>query len=144
MVAALVVGLFYAATASSSGEKVHEARLNDSGVWVTSAALAKFGRLNTPIEQLDAGVSTDVPEGSGLDVLQDGSAVLGLAKGTGQLLPINPKVASDRPLSGPGTAFPVTEAGTFKPLPIDLRAGTVATVEPKTGKVWPGRPGAAR
>ena len=56
VVAALVVGLFYAATASS-GEKVHEARLNDSGVWVTSAALAKFGRLNTPIEQLDAGVS---------------------------------------------------------------------------------------
>ena len=58
---------------------------------MTSAALAKFGRLNTPIEQLDAGVSTDVPEGSGLDVLQDGSAVLGPAKGTGQLLPIDPK-----------------------------------------------------
>ena len=134
VVAALVVGLFYAATASS-GEKVHEARLNDSGVWVTSAALAKFGRLNTPIEQLDAGVSTDVPEGSGLDVLQDGSAVLGLAKGTGQLLPIDPKVSS----AGSGSqapAFPVTEAGTFKPLPIDLRAGTVATVDPKTGKVW--------
>ena len=134
VVAALVVGLFYAATASS-GEKVHEARLNDSGVWVTSATLAKFGRLNTPIEQLDAGVSTDVPEGSGLDVLQDGSAVLGLAKGTGQLLPIDPKVSS----AGSGSqapAFPVTEAGTFKPLPIDLRAGTVATVDPKTGKVW--------
>ena len=30
----------------------------------------------------------------------------------------------------------MTEAGTFKPLPIDLRAGTVATVDPKTGKVW--------
>ena len=134
VVVALVGGLFWAATASP-GEKAYEARLNDAGVWVSSASLAKFGRFNTPIKQLDAGVSADVPEGSGLDIVQDGAVVVGLAKGSGQLLPIDPKT------SGAGSGAPAppmapTEPGIFHATPIDLRGGTLAVVEPKTGKVW--------
>src|SRR5690242_4425922 len=77
-------GLGYAAVASQ-GSTVHEARLNDSGVWVSSGAQAKFARANVPIGQLDTGVATSVAAGSGLDVLQDGAAVLGVGTGAGQL-----------------------------------------------------------
>ena len=61
-------GLGYVAVASQ-GTTVHEAALNDSGVWVSSDAQAKFARANVPIGQLDTGVATTVAAGSGLDVL---------------------------------------------------------------------------
>ena len=79
-------GLGYVAVASQ-GTTVHEAALNDSGVWVSSDAQAKFARANVPIGQLDAGVATTVAAGSGLDVLQDGVAVVGVAQSRGSSSP---------------------------------------------------------
>ena len=62
----------------SKGETVHEADLNDGGVWVSSAANASFARLNKAASQFDAGVKANTTSDSPLDVLQDGSAVAGL------------------------------------------------------------------
>ena len=89
MVAVLVAsGLGYAAVASE-GSTVHEAHLDDAGVWVSSAAQGKFAKANVPIGQLDTGVASGSAAGDGLDVLQDGAAVLGLTPGTGELVPID-------------------------------------------------------
>ena len=127
-------GLGYVAVASQ-GTTVHEAALNDAGVWVSSDAQAKFARANVPIGQLDTGVATSVAAGSGLDVLQDGAAVVGVGTGAGQLFPIDPRTST----AGDPAATLVTQppaAGRFTPLPVDLRGGTIALLDRESGKVW--------
>jgi hypothetical protein len=127
-------GLGYVAVASQ-GTTVHEAALNDSGVWVSSDAQAKFARANVPIGQLDTGVATSVAAGSGLDVLQDGAAVVGVGTGSGQLFAIDPRTST----AGDPAASLVTEPpapGTFAGAPVDLRGGTIALLDRDSGKVW--------
>jgi hypothetical protein len=118
---------------------VHRSDLDDGGVWVTSAQQARFGRLNSAIKQLDAGVSADVAEGTSIDILQDESAVVGVSAGN-QLVPIDARTAQ---ASTSSTAAPAAGTGTelrvFEPATVDMRGGTVAMVEPKTGKVWASR-----
>ncbi|MCE1179088.1 MAG: Ig-like domain-containing protein [Micrococcales bacterium] len=131
---------FYAV--SSRGETVHEADLADGGVWVTSSSLSRFGRFNKPVRQLDLGVSAEVAERSGLDVHQDGATVLGQLRATSGLVGIDIRTgkASDLGISAPTPQRP-TETGGFAPSTVDLRAGTVAMVDPRTGKVWAQRVG---
>ncbi|HSO65754.1 MAG TPA: Ig-like domain-containing protein, partial [Ornithinibacter sp.] len=127
-------GLGYVAVASQ-GTTVHEAALNDAGVWVSSDAQAKFARANVPIGQLDTGVATSVTAGSGLDVLQDGAAVVGVGTGAGQLFPIDPRTST----AGDPAASLVTQSPTpdrFTPSPVDLRGGTIALLDRESGKVW--------
>ncbi|MBM6403529.1 fibronectin type III domain-containing protein [Phycicoccus sp. CSK15P-2] len=130
-------GLGYAAMASD-GTTVHEADLNDAGVWVSSGVQAKFAKANVPIGQLDTGVATDVPTGSGLDVLQDGAAVLGLSTGTGELFTIDPRTSTAGDAVST-VAAPKAPEGRFSPRPADLRGGTVAVLDPSTGKVYADR-----
>ena len=130
----VVSGLGYAAVASQ-GSTVHEAALNDSGVWVSSDAQAKFARANVPIGQLDTGVATSVAAGSGLDVLQDGAAVVGVGTGAGQLFPIDPRTST----AGDPAASLATEPPSPAPSrasPVDLRGGTIALLDRESGKVW--------
>ena len=127
-------GLGYVAVASQ-GTTVHEAALNDSGVWVSSDTQAKFARANVPIGQLDTGVATTVAAGSGLDVLQDGAAVVGVGTGAGQRCRSTP---APPPPATPPPAL-VTEPprpGTFTASPVDLRGGTIALLDRESGKVW--------
>ncbi len=127
-------GLGYVAVASE-GSTVHEARLNDAGVWVSSAAQAKFAKANVPIGQLDTGVASGASAGDGLDVLQDGAAVLGLTPGTGELVPID--VATSM-AGNPLTSVPPSKVvpGRFAPALVDLRGGTLAVLDPASGKIW--------
>ncbi|MBM6544933.1 fibronectin type III domain-containing protein [Janibacter sp. YIM B02568] len=138
VVAVAVGGLGYAAV-RSEGETVHRSDLDDGGVWVTSAQQARFGRLNTAIKQLDAGVAADVAEDTSIDVLQDESAVVGVSAGN-QLVPIDTRTAQ---ASTSSTAAPAAGSGTelrvYEPATVDMRGGTMAMVEPKTGKVWASR-----
>ncbi len=134
VVSLVAAGLGYAAVASD-GTTVHESDLNDAGVWVSSAQQAKFAKANVPIGQLDTGVATDASSGASLDVLQDGAVVLGLDSGTGELFPLDVRtstagdpVASVAAVSG--------AKGRFTPRPVDLRGGTLALLEPSTGKVF--------
>ncbi|WP_377642059.1 Ig-like domain-containing protein [Oryzobacter terrae] len=133
-VALVASGLGYIAVASE-GSTVHETHLNDAGVWVSSAAQAKFAKANVPIGQLDTGVASGAGVGDGLDVLQDGAAVLGLTPGTGELVPID---VSTSTAGNPLTSVPPTKVlpGRFTPAPVDLRGGTLAVLDPATGKVW--------
>ncbi len=135
LVVALVVGgLGYAAVASD-GSTVHEADLNDAGVWVSSAQQAKFAKANVPIGQLETGVATDASAGAGLDVLQDGAVVLGLNTGTGELFPLDARTSTAGEPVAQVAAVSGAE-GRFVPRPVDLRGGTLAVLDPASGKVF--------
>ncbi len=123
---------------TSKGETVHEADLNDGGIWVSSAANASFARLNKPVGQFDAGVKANTAADSSIDVVQDGSAVAGISVNSSQLIPIDTRTgrldeASAVAVPAPASA---TNLQTFVPRTVDLRGGTVAMVDPKSGKVW--------
>ena len=57
VVVALVASLLVWFASRSDGEIVRKADLNDGGIWVTNAEQARFGRINKPAGQLDAGVA---------------------------------------------------------------------------------------
>ena len=134
VVTLVAAGLGYAAVASD-GTTVHETDLNDAGVWVSSAEQAKFAKANIPIGQLDTGVATDVGTGSGLDVLQDGAAVLGLSTGSGALFPLDARTST---AGEPAATVAAVKAmpGRYTPSPVDLRGGTLALLDPASGKVY--------
>lgn len=137
VVALVASGLTYAAVASD-GERVHDADLGDGGVWVSWDEDSRFGRMNVPAGQLDAGVAANVP-GGGLDVLQDGAAVLAVGRTASSLTPIDVRSArlSESSSIAP-TALPTPDG-----IPVsgtaDLRGGTLAMVDPETGAVWADR-----
>ena len=124
------------AAVTSQGATVHEADVSDGGVWITSDVQAKFGRLNKAVSQLDAGVASDAAPGSGIDILQDGSAVVAWSRGTAQLQPIDVRTAQLREETAVAPAVPVAGPGRIAPTLVDLRGGTLASVDPGTGKVW--------
>ena len=132
-VAAATLGVF---ATRSEGSTVHEADLGDGGVWLSSDALARFGRLNKAAGQLDAGVSADVQKGGSIDVLQDGAAVLTWSLGTQQLHAVDPRTATTTSATAVVPAQAAPGAGLQQTTVVDLRGGTVAIVEEKTGKVW--------
>jgi hypothetical protein len=135
-VVALAATSLGVAAASSRGSTVHEADLGDGGIWLTSDALAKFGRLNQQAGQMDAGLSADVEPGSAIDVLQDGAAVLSWSRATQQVQAIDPRTATTTSATALVPAQAAPAAGVAATTVVDLRGRTVALVEEKTGKVW--------
>ncbi|PKW25599.1 Ig-like domain-containing protein [Phycicoccus duodecadis] len=133
-VALVASALGYVAVASD-GTTVHETDLNDAGVFVSSAAQAKFAKANVPIGQLDTGVATDAGTGAGLDVLQDGAAVLGLRTDTGELFPIDVRTST---AGDPAATVPAVKSvpGRWTPRPVALGGGTLALLDPAAGKVY--------
>ena len=123
---------------TSKGETVHRTDLNDGGVWVSSAKDGRFARVNKAVGQFDAGVVANSGAGEALDILQDDMAVAGLVSGSGALTPIDPRTG--RLAEGAGASVPPPTVDTnqtvYVPRTVDLRGGTLAMVEPKTGKVW--------
>ena len=144
VVLALVATLLVWFATRAEGETVRRAELNDGGVWVSHGALSRFGRINKPAAQLDAAVASPTPPQTGLDILQDGAAVLGYAKATNQVYPINVRTgtlgeSAALTLPSLATGSPSSGGGRGSSLPsqrqIDLRGGSVAVVEPITGKL---------
>ncbi|GAB3063611.1 Ig-like domain-containing protein [Intrasporangium mesophilum] len=137
VVVALVAGLLVWLATRSDGEVARKADLNDGGIWVTNAEQARFGRINKAAGQLDAGVLSDATSGAGLDVLQDGAAVLGFSRASNQVVPINPAEATLAPEQSAVVPSPSTATGNrvFTAPLVDLRGGTVAMVDPAKGEV---------
>ncbi|HEX5969979.1 MAG TPA: fibronectin type III domain-containing protein, partial [Intrasporangium sp.] len=137
VVVALVAGLLVWVATRSDGEVVRKADLNDGGIWVTNADQARFGRINKAAGQLDAGVLSDGTPGLGLDVFQDGAAVVGLSKASNQLVPINPAegtLATPHSIVLPKAAR-ATGNRVFEKEPVDLRGGTIAMIDPAKGEL---------
>ena len=121
----------------ADGDVDRKTDLFDGGVWVTNAEQARFGRLNKPAGQLDAGIASPGTQSSGLDVVQDGAAVLGVSKASSQLLPINPRTATLSDSSQITLPAPQTvEKGSTAQAVVDLRGGSVAIADPAKGSVW--------
>jgi hypothetical protein len=114
----------YAITAD--GYKLHEAELNDGGVWVVNGKKGWSGRLNKPINQLD-GVVPSLDGKTRLDVVQDGAAVvtLNLNAARGQ------SIETSRLESQDGGSAAIPTLGDVR-----MAGGTLATADAETGEVW--------
>lgn len=143
----LAVGAATTFAARSTGEPVHDVALGDGGVWVTSGSTGMWGRVNRGAYLLDTvipggapagtpkspGVETFVPRA---DVLQDGRHVVGVTT-TGELVPIDPVHGTLGEGRGqlPEARY---DSGEFfyRPSLVDLRGGTIAMIEPQSGRIW--------
>lgn len=111
---------------NSKGFPAHKAELNDGGVWVTNQHIGALGRQNVPIGQLDglAWAGKQVSEISGLDVLQNGAAVVSYDP-AGTLTPVD-----------------VTQGATVPDQQVSIKGvpaiggSVVSVVDPKTGSLW--------
>ena len=123
----LLVGLIVRAP----GFTVRSVPLYDAGVWVTNDHEGFYGRLNRAAGALDAGF---FPPGSArkldesiLDVLQDAGTVVAVDRNTSTIYPVD--VRTGVALADQGV---VIADGAV----LDLRGGTMAALDPETGKVW--------
>ena len=113
----------------SEGYPANRVDLNDAGVWVTNDGGGLFGRLNKSASSLDAyfnpagGAQTSYS----LDLEQDQGTVLAWDKAGGKITPVD--VASAKLVTDSSVPLPST-------MVMDMRAGTVAVLEPTTGKIW--------
>lgn len=118
----------------SPGYPVRKLNLNDSGIWVTNNAEALYGRLNKSVESLDGLLGpAGGTQGAGsfaLDVVQDESRVVARDLLSGRVTPVD----------AAGVAHQIERGITLAPTSLlDLRAGSVAVLDPVTGNVWAGR-----
>jgi large repetitive protein len=131
LIATLTLAVIATLAVVSVGYPVNKLDLHDSGIWVTNDAEQSYGRINKSAVGLDAFL--DLPGSAGtpeLDVLQDGSAVVEYDAAGGSLVPIDSAAvtnATDQVVNlRPGSL-------------VDMRGGTIAAVDPASGKVWAGR-----
>ena len=122
-----VVGVVVVAV-NASGYQSHEARLNDGGIWVTNSRDGFFGRINKPIGQLDGAIFSELD--TQLDVVQQGAAVIGFNVSGSTLVPIDPATVEH-----PDGEVATLPAGAQ----VQLAGGTVAVLDPDSGKVWASR-----
>jgi hypothetical protein len=137
VVVALAASTLAVFAVRSQGQTVHDADLNDGGVWVSSTKDGQFARLNKAVGQFDAGLRSPSSPGQSVDVLQDEQAVAGISA-TGELIPIDTRVGRLNESLSVGIPKPAsaTNLTVFAPRTVDLHGGTIATVDPRTGKVW--------
>lgn len=106
--------------------------LNDAGIWVTNDSLGVFGRQNKSASSLDAYFNPQggAQEAYALDIAQDAGTVLAWDKANSRLTPVD--VAAARLVNDSAVSVPPSAV-------IDIRGGTVAALDPATGKIWASR-----
>ena len=132
MVAVLALGSLLAFAYLSRGYPANRVDLNDAGIWVTNDSGGLFGRLNKSAASLDAYFN---PAGGAqtayaLDVSQDQGTVLAWDRTGGKIAPVD--VASAKIITDSAVPLPSTTV-------MDMRGGTVAALDPATGKIWASR-----
>ena len=114
----------------SRGYPVHKADLDDGGIWVTNQEWGTLGRQNRPVAQLDgvvwAGEQGSRSENAGLDVLQNGKAVVSVDRSARTLTPVDTQLSQ-----GLGD-----DAVQVKDTRVVLGGDTVGLTEARTGRTW--------
>ncbi|GMA30964.1 hypothetical protein [Litorihabitans aurantiacus] len=118
-VVSLVVGTVVALSLTYDGVATADVSLNDGGVWVTGTNDTRIGRLNYPIAEVDAQLSSST---AAFDILQDDEDVLVVDDGLGRV----ERIDTAGVVGAGGAAVPAGRT-------IDLGAGTVAVLDPGTG-----------
>lgn len=119
---ALSGAVYYAV--SAEGFTSHRAELNDGGIWISSSRAGFYGRINKPVGQQDAGLFAGLD--ATVDIVQDGAAVVGVNRSTGQLAAIDPATVRQ----------PDQEtAGINSDDKVQLAGGTLAVLDPGSGSV---------
>lgn len=126
----VAVSVLTVASMAANGSPTHDAELHDSGIWVTNQQWGGLGRQNRPVAQLDAVVWADArgrrqPHG-GLDVLQNGAAVIAVDSAGRTVTPVDTRLAARIP----DAAVPVEDGR------VVLGGDVAGLVEERTGKVW--------
>ncbi len=129
VVLSLALGAVIAFALSSNGYPARHVDLNDGGIWVTDNSLDLFGRFDKPIAQLDTGFGP--PGGAqvsaSLDIVQDGATVLARDDAAGRVYPVD--VSLGTLVSGDAVDIPAGFA-------LQTGGGTIASLDPKTGRIW--------
>ncbi len=122
---AVAVSGVVAYAVQADGYQAHKADLNDGGIWVTSNRDGSYGRINKPIGELDGTVFSRLD--SNLDIVQDGSSVVGINLSDGVVIPLDP--AEMQPPDGEEASIPGTPA-------VGMAGGSLAVLDTATGKLW--------
>ena len=123
----LAAGAVVAYAVAADGYQAHEAQLNDGGIWVVHGDRGFYGRINKPINQLDAVVIGDGGIDRELDVVQDGAAVAAIDRqaGTAQVIDTSTSKLDN---SGKISIPPVGDQ--------QMAGGTFASIDTETGDLW--------
>lgn len=126
-----VLAALAVAVARSPGNTVRSLDLNDAGVWVTNDHAGVFGRLNRAAGALDGGFFSPGgarAEGTAtLDVVQDGAAVVAVDRTTSTIFPVDVRA---------GTPIVEQQVPIAEKAVIQLRAGSIAVLDPASGSLW--------
>ncbi len=109
----------------AQGYQAHTAELNDGGIWVTSNQDGSYGRINKPIGELDGTIFSRLD--SNLDIVQDGSSVVGVDLSDSVVLPLDP--AQMRVPSGEQATIPGSPA-------VGMAGGSLAVLDTVSGRLW--------
>lgn len=133
VIVVVIAAVIAAFAVMSVGYPVRKLDLNDSGIWVTNDAEALYGRLNKSAGGLDGLLSPAgglAPAALKLDMLQDGFHLVARDLSSGRLSPVDPATVTH------GADRAVTIDPAFA---VDMRGGTLAVLDPKTGRLWAAR-----
>ncbi len=125
---AVVVVTFAIFAILSPGFPVRKLDLHDSGIWVTNDASGLIGRLNKSAASLDTYFAPpgQVQQTYQLDVLQDMGSVVVRDVAGGKLTPVD--VRTGLPLGDESAALDPAHL-------VELRSGSIATLDPASGQV---------
>jgi hypothetical protein len=125
---ALAISAVVVYAVAAQGYRAHQTRLNDGGIWVTDNADSAYGRMNKPIGQLDGAIFAGID--ANLDVVQDGSAVVGVNLSGGTMSPLDPSTM--RPPANSSVPIPASPD-------IAEDGGTLGVLDKTSGTVWADR-----
>lgn len=127
-VAVMVATAVVAAMAiSASGQHVQRVDTNNAALWVSNDDGGLYGRFNKASSNLELlSHAGEGGAGASADVLQDGNTVLAQNLSSGLLIPVDTATGAD----GHDQAAAVGAAQ------VDLRGGTLAVLDPASGKLW--------
>ena len=126
---AVAVSGVVAYAVQADGYQAHTTELNDGGIWVTSNRDGSYGRINKPIGELDGTVFSSRLD-SNLDIVQDGSSVVGINLSEGVVVPLDP--AQMRVPDGEEASIPGSPA-------VGMAGGSLAVLDTASGRLWAAR-----
>lgn len=121
-VTAILVAVPVGIALAHPGFPVTDVELSARDVWVTNGTDLLLGRLNKPIEELNAAVAT---VSNDIDVLQDGDTVF-----------LHDRSGSTLERADPAFATLIERADVPRAAQISLRADRLSVLDPASGELW--------